>query len=96
LEETRESPKELIQNNKQRRTAMAAGKSWIFMLILSLIEGVGLSEKASPSSSALTVAKIMEKYIQTSGSVAPQDSEAEQKRGTLLRRVSGKVNVKCR
>jgi len=70
---------------------MAARKGWIFILIFFIAVGVGLSGKASSSSSALSVAKIIENYIQASGGSALEDIKAEQRKGTLLRGTSGKV-----
>lgn len=70
---------------------MAVRKGWIFMLILFLASGVGLSEKASPSGSALTVEKVIENYIQASGGSALEYIQAELRKGTLLRGTSGKV-----
>lgn len=73
---------------------MAARRGWIFMLIFSLSAGIGLSERALPPGSTLTVTKVIENYIQASGGSALEDIRAEQKEGTLLRGTSGKVPLK--
>ncbi|UCE21762.1 MAG: hypothetical protein JSV46_05990, partial [Candidatus Aminicenantes bacterium] len=70
---------------------MTARKSWIFMLVLFLVSGVKLSGKEPPPSSALSVAKVIESYIQASGGSALEAIKAEQRKGTLLRGTSGKV-----